>query len=289
VYSKILVPLDGSKFSEQILPYAGFFADAFKIPVALLHVTHPDARPPFWPSLSEDRYLSEIAVKCFPLAARVTTAEKIGMPEDVIVDNAKGDPSCLIAMATHGMSGMRRWLIGSVASKVVQTAANPLLLVRPRDIVNASMPVKLDTAIVPLDGSGLAEKTLPHVRALARAANIQAHLLRVYAVPTNPPVIGDGVFVHPSAAYREQLEKEARTYVDGKAAGLRAEGFERVVATVTGGDAAGEIIDLARQTPNNLIVMSTHGRSGLSRWVLGSVAEKVVQHSEDPVLLVRAP
>lgn len=288
MYSKILVPLDGSKFSEQILPYARFFADAFRIPVTLLHVTHPDARPPFWPSQSDDQYLREIAVKCFPLAARVTTVEKIGTPEEVIVESAKSDPSCLIAMATHGMSGLRRWLIGSVASRVAQAAANPLLLVRPRATVDAAAPAKLDTAFVLLDGSGLAETTLPHVRALAKATPITTHFLRVYTVPAEAAVIANGVITQGLGQYREEMAKEAQAYVDGKAEGFRAEGFERVLATVMEGDPAAEIIDLARKTPNNLIVMSTHGRSGIGRWVLGSVAEKVIRHSQDPVLLIRA-
>jgi len=76
--------------------------------------------------------------------------------------------------------------------------------------------------------------------------------------------------------------------LDGLVAGLRADGLNRVIATAIEGDPAGEIIDLARKTPNDLIAISTHGRSGIGRWVLGSVAEKVVQYARGPVLLVRA-
>lgn len=288
MYSKILVPLDDSRFAEQILPYARFFADTFKIPVALLHVTNPDARPPFWPEPTADEYLKEVAQKYFASSVGVTIRSEVGMPEEVIVDSVKSDPSCLIAMATHGMSGMRRWLIGSVASKVVQASANPLLLIRPGEIADTAIPIRLDTAFVPLDGSGLAEKALPHARALAQAAPLAIHLVRAYELPANAYTLADGVIAQGPALYREELRREAQAYLDGKAAGLRADGFERVDATVVEGDAASEIIDLARRTPNNLIIMSTHGRSGIRRWVLGSVAEKVVQYSQDPVLLVRA-
>ena len=288
MYSKILVPLDGSNFSEQILPYARFFADAFKIPVELLCLTDPDARPPFWPEPAGDQYLKEIAAKYFVAPAGVTTTAQIGKPAEAIVNRAKGDPCCLIAMATRGMSGLRRWLIGSVTSKVVQTAANPLLLIRPHENTDAFRPIKLDVVFVPLDGSGLAEKTLPHVRALAKATKVEIHLLRAYALPADAYVVADGVIAQGPAQYREAMEKEAQTYLDGQTAGLQAEGFERVVSTALEGDAAGEIIDLARRTPNNLIAMSTHGRSGIGRWMLGSVAARVIQHSEDPVLLIRA-
>jgi nucleotide-binding universal stress UspA family protein len=77
------------------------------------------------------------------------------------------------------------------------------------------------------------------------------------------------------------------TYLERKSQELRAQGLERVCSTVSEGDPAAEIIDLALKTPDNLIAMSTYGRSGVGRWVLGSVAEKIVQHSRDPVLIVR--
>ncbi|HXV80080.1 MAG TPA: universal stress protein [Candidatus Binatia bacterium] len=286
MYSKILVPLDGSSLSEQILPYARWIASAYKIPVELLRIRDPDVRPPFWPPETSDQYLKKVAAKFFPSgAARIA---EVGAPAEVITDRANSDPSCLIAMATHGMSGVRRWLLGSVASKVVQTVANPLLIIRPSQDTDELQEPKLDRVLVPLDGSGLAEKILPHVRALAKTDNIEIHLLRVYTLPPDAYVVADGVIAQGPAPYREELKKEAQTYLDGLMAGLLAEGPNRVIATALEGDPAGEIIDLARKTPNDLIAISTYGRSGIGRWVLGSVAEKVVQHSRGPVLLVRA-
>ena len=284
MYRKILVPLDGSKFSEQVLPYAQVIAGAYGAPVELLSITDPDARPP----QPDDRYLEEIAAKHFRASVPVTTTMQIGKPAQVIVDRAKEPPSCLIAMATHGLSGPRRWLIGSVVSKVIQTAANPLLLIRPAESADSSAPVRLDTVFVPLDGSGLAEKTLPHVCALAKALKLEIHLVRVYTLPADAFVVADGVIAQGPAIYREEQKNEAETYLEGKVAGLRADGFHRVVATAIEGDAAGEIVDIALKTPNNLIAMSTHGRSGIGRWVMGSIAERVIQHSQDPVLLIRA-
>jgi nucleotide-binding universal stress UspA family protein len=286
MYSKILVPLDGSRVSEQILPYARLFADAYGIPVELLRVMDPDARPPFWPPESSGRYLNKIAGEYF--SGRASTSAETGAPATVIVDYAKNDPSCLIAMATHGLSGARRWLLGSVTSKVVQIAANPLLLIRPSHDFDVSTPVQMNQIFVPLDGSSLAEKALPHACALSKRLNLEIQLLRVYSLPMDAYVVADGVIARGPTQYREEQAKQAQDYLEGKVASLRADGVERVVGTALEGDAASEIIDLASKTPDSLIGMSTHGRSGIGRWVLGSVAERIIQHGRDPVLLIRA-
>lgn len=287
MYKKILVPLDGSKLAERVLPFARRLADSFGAAVELLRVSNPDARPPFSPPQASAQYLKEVSEKYFPASAQVAEVAEVGEPAQVIIDRAKADPACLIAMATHGMSGMRRWLLGSVAAKVVHTAANPLLLVRPAD-GDPSMPVVLNTIFVPLDGSALAEKALPHVIALGKTMNLEVHLMRVYTLPPDAYVVADGVIAQGPAAFRDSIKNEATTYLEGKIDELRASGLERLVATAIEGDAASEIIDIARKTPNNLIAMSTHGRSGVGRWLLGSVAEKVIQHSQDPVLVIRA-
>jgi len=288
MYKKILVPLDGSNLAEQVLPFVHCLAKADDIPIELLTAADPDARPPFWPVEADKSYLKKVSQRYFPAARRIATAVEIGKPADVIVNRAKDDPGSLIAMSTHGMSGMRRWILGSVASKVVQTVTNPLLLVRSVEGVDASAPVDLKTIFVPLDGSGLAEKVLPQVIELAGSMKLEVHLLRVYTLPVNAFVATDGVIAQGPAPFRQELRNEAETYLGGKAAQLRAHGVEQIMTTALEGDPASEIIDIARNTANNLIAMSTHGRSGIGRWVLGSVAEKVVQHSRDPVLLIRA-
>ena len=121
----------------------------------------------------------------------------------------------------------------------------------PREDADAAAPVRLDTAFVPLDGSGLAEKTLPHVCALAKALKLEIHLLRTYTLPTDAYLLADGVIAQGPTVYREELKKEAEIYLEGKVAGLRADRFERVIGTAIQGDAAGEIIDIALKTPNN--------------------------------------
>jgi nucleotide-binding universal stress UspA family protein len=288
MYDKISVPLDGSKLAEQILPYVRAIAERDQIPIELFTVVDPDARPPFWPPQAGKRYLQEVHEKYFPSPARATAHVEIGEPAAVIVERNRTDPRCLIAMATHGMSGLRRWLLGSVASKVVQTTLNPLLLIRPMEGVDPAAAIKLTTVFVPLDGSALAQKVLPDVVTLAKKMNLEVQLLRMYELPPDAYVVGDGLIARGPARYREEFQNEAKTYLDGKVEELRAQGLNNVLAIAIEGDPAGEIIDIARRTEHNLIAMCSHGRSGIGRWLLGSVAEKVVQHSKDPVLIIRA-
>lgn len=287
MYSKIVVPLDGSKLAEQILPYARLLAEAYAIPIELLRVHHPDSHASYWPPLPTQEYLKHISARYLPVSLRIEFTETEGEPADVIVNRAKRDQHTLIAMATHGLSGIRRWLLGSVASKVVQATANPLLLVRPVEGHDPAMEIHLTRVFVPLDGSGLAEKILPFVLPLAKKLAMETQLLRAYSVPPECYLVGDGLYMQPITEQKEVIRKEAAVYLDGKVETLQAEGFRRVIATAIDGDPAEVIIDLAQKTPESLIAMCTHGRSGIGRWMLGSVAEKVIQHSRNPVLLLR--
>ena len=124
MYSKILVPLDGSTLSEQVLSYARVIADAYRAPIELLRIVDPGRTDAVLAPQSDDRYLEEIAAKHFRSSIPVTTRVKIGKPAEVIVDHAKGDPACLIAMATHGLSGPRRWR--SAVSPAKSSKAPPI-------------------------------------------------------------------------------------------------------------------------------------------------------------------
>ena len=139
MYTRMLVALDGSKTAENVLPYARSLAKALKIPVQLISVIEighytSDARASYLDSLIDaairrnQEYLQRVA-KTFPSASVGCTVEA-GVPEEVIITKAAENRGNLIAMATHGRSGFNRWLLGSVAEKVVRGASNPVLLVR---------------------------------------------------------------------------------------------------------------------------------------------------------------
>lgn len=287
MYKKILLPLDGSKLAEQVLPYARILAEAYKIPITLLRVDDPHAIAIYGPRLQDGGYLKKASAEFLPASVTVDHVVELGKPAEAIVDLANAEPACLIAMATHGLSGVQRWLLGSVANKVVHATANPMLLIRPAEGRDPGAAVQLKSVIVPLDGSGLAEKALPHVKVLAKALRLEVHLVRIYSAPADSYIAAEGVYVGALAERGAEIQKDAEIYLQGKYEKLRAEGVDGVNTIAIEGDAAGQIIDLARHTSDNLVAMCTHGRSGVGRWVLGSVTEKVIQHCKDPVLMIR--
>ncbi len=286
MYSKILVPLDGSQLSETILPYARTIADALKAPVELLAAIEPgalSAKGQSDPQKASLNYLKGVATS-FPDSRSVSCTVEIGIPAEVIVDKASSQPDTFITMSTRGRSGIQRWLIGSVADKVLHATTNPLLLVKGETTAKTSGDATLRKILVPLDGSPLAEKALPHVVQLATKMMMEVVLVQAPAAPRAASVEQDSDPAFQQIA--KEIIKEAQGYLEAKVKELQAKGL-KVSSLLLDGEAAGEIIDLARKTPNNLIAMRTHGWSGIGRWVLGNVTERVVRHSGDPVLIVR--
>jgi nucleotide-binding universal stress UspA family protein len=293
----MLIPLDGSQVAEQVLPYARFLGKELAIPVTLLEVIDPEAlavlanpeQGRYIDTLLADRreagraYLKTIARSVS--GTEVECLVETGKAEEVLIEHAAAEKDTLIVMATHGRSGIQRWRLGSVADKVLHGATNHLLLVRATDEGKISGEAVLKTAVVPLDGSTLAEQVLPCVTDLANQLGLQIILTRAYALP---PTISPDEYGTYTDELINQLEAEARQYLAAKVEGLKQKGIKNVSSVVDLGYGAEEIIKLARDTPENFIAMCTHGRSGIRRWVLGSVTERVVRHSGDPVLIIRA-
>jgi len=293
----MLIPLDGSKAAEQVLPYARCLAKALAIPVELLEVIDPEtlnvlARP------EEGRYIDTIVnektqtSKSYLQAIARSFAEvnvncvvENGKAEEVVIERAAADKNTLIVMATHGRSGIQRWLLGSVAEKVLYGATNHLLLVRAKESGRVNGEAALTSIVAPLDGSALAERVLAHVVDLAKKLKGKLILMRAYALP--PAVTADEYGTYMEELVKN-LESETLDYLAQKAKEVKSMGLVNVEPVASFGYGAEEIIKLGRQTPDNLIAMCTHGRSGVKRWVLGSVTERVVQHSGDPVLIIRA-
>ena len=297
MYEKILVALDGSQLSEQILPYSRLLADKLKLAVELIHVINPDLATPT-SAAGQARYQDVLAAEnekglvylekiagSFALASKIQCSVAPGNPAEVIVDKAAADRQTLIAMTTHGRSGINRWLIGSVADKVLHAAANPLLLVRAGETAAVQGTAAWQRMIVPLDGSPLAERVIPNAAELARPLGLEVVLMRVFGVPT--PVFAEDYGPYVEELWT-QLEDEAQKYLTEKKQQLLAQGLTNVVTTVTAGFPAEKIIDAARERKDALVAMSTHGRSGFNRFVMGSVTDRVVRHSGDPVLIIRA-
>lgn len=299
MYKKLLVPLDGSKLSEGILPYARALAAALKIPVDLLTAIDPviikvfidPSHGRYVDAVESDMirsgtdYLENIA-HSFPDRNSVECTVKIGKPTESICDGAAAQET-LIAMSTHGRAGMQRWFLGSVADKVLHATTSDLLLVRPGKDSKVDGKAKLDTLVLPLDGSPLAEAALRRVSPLAKQLNAAIILLRVFTLPMTS-YYGDDAYVPDIQRLLEEVKDEAKRYLDAKQKQLQDEGLKNISTVLLEGDASAQIIDYAADTPDNLVAMCTHGRSGLGRFVLGSVTDRVVRHSGDPVLVIRA-
>jgi nucleotide-binding universal stress UspA family protein len=300
MYTRILIPLDGSKTAEKVLPYARFLAGQLKLPVELLavvdvgemavHMSAGKAR--YLDTMIEDtvrsseHYLRGIACT-FPEANAKCTVER-GKTEQAIIERAAKDKSTLVTMATHGRSGINRWLLGSVTEKVLRGATNPLLLIRATDEAKTDGEAIMKSVVVPLDGSELAESVLPTVADLAKKLSLEVVLFRAYKIPYNAYA---GAEDYAAVDYEELLtsmREEAVAYLEKKVEAVKKMGVDKVSYVVKEGFAADEIIIMGRKSPENLIAMCTHGRSGVRRWMLGSVTETVVRHTGDPVLVIRA-
>jgi nucleotide-binding universal stress UspA family protein len=223
---------------------------------------------------SSEEYLERVAETFFGHEVECTVEK--GKAEEVIIEKA-GSDATLAAMATHGR----------VAEKVLRGSTNPLLLIRASEEAKSEGEAVLKSMIVPLDGSELAENVLPAVVELAKALQLEILLLRAYKISINTYAGAEDYY---SVNYEEitaALRDKAQSYFETKVGELKRKGIEKVSFATPEGSGAHEIIALAQRTPDNLIAMCTHGRSGVKRWVLGSVTEKVVRLSGDPVLIVR--
>ncbi len=210
-----------------------------------------------------------------------------GTAAQVIIEKAAADKSTLIAMTTHGRSGLNRWLLGSVAEKVLRATTNPLLLVRAVHEGKAEGEATLKSILVPLDGSELADSVLPTVTEIAKKLRLEVFLLRAYANLYGAFGGGSGYYAVNLDELTASVRDEARHYLEEKMVELEKQGVDEMSYLLQEGVAADEIVSMANHTPETLIVMCSHGRSGLERWVLGSVTETVVRHSHSPVLVLR--
>jgi nucleotide-binding universal stress UspA family protein len=298
MYTGVLVPLDGSKTAEKVLPCAHLLAQSLNLPVELLSVipiaamasnTAGERARRFDAVIIEQEncirlYLENITHYFPGLAVKCTV--KRGTPAETIIERAAADKGTLITMATHGRSGIKRWLLGSVAEKVLRGTLNAALFVPVHDAIDTEK--KIDFITVPLDGSKLAESVIPIATTIAKLMNLEIILFRAYELPASA-YYGNEDYLPNYEELKAQVKIEVESYLTKQIQALKSRGIEKASFYITEGAGPGEIISYACERPNTLIAMCTHGRSGVRRWVLGSVTEKVVRHSGDPVLVMRAP
>ncbi len=294
---RILIGLDGSPLAESVLATAGGLARPLQAQVTLLHVVHVPESVRVAADVTLDgvvererraaeHYLGRIAATLHDTGLAVHTAVTVGAGTAAaeIVRRADHEHSDVIALATHGRTGLQRWLHGSVADAVLHTTTRPLLLVRPS--ATATPPSVIRQLLVPLDGSPVAEEALPLACELACRLDVPLELLSVVE-PLALAFAGD-----PAAQTLPDYPTMVKKLEDGAAgylAGIAARAKQppvRIECTATTGAAAETIAQHQAQRPGSLVVIGSHGRTGWRATVLGSVARRVVALAPGPVMVV---
>lgn len=293
MYRTILVPLDGSPFGERALAYAAGIADHLGAAIEVVHAYHlPDVAGVTLEPTLEARlkkvasdYLAEQSAQLAGGSGREVTARLLaGDPVPSIADRVEEGGIDLIVMATHGLGGIQRAWLGSVADGLVRRVGCPILLIRPDDArgegERASIPFR--RVLVPLDGSPASEQILPRVVPLAQAGTTRFALVRVV-----PPALAIGRHVMPLDEQRlAEVSDTARHELERVAAGLRDRGFDAVTHVVGHQTPARAILDMAAKAGAELIAMTTRSEGILARMVLGSTADKVLRGSHLPLLIL---
>jgi nucleotide-binding universal stress UspA family protein len=276
---RVLVPLDGSELAEAILPLLESPQHPWGSEVVLIRsVTVDVATNPSAETEAGD-YLAAQARRLERAGVRVRCEVWHGDPSQAILNAAVRGRVGLIAMTTHGWRGRDRLRFGSVAESVVREARVPVLLVRGRVRWPADRPPRI---LVPLDGSTLSAAVLTVIARLPWPLHGVVELLHVLEAPAT------GLDLPPSLTAAEAQRAAARNYLERVAARLAGKGFE-VEWVVLEGPAPTTIAQRVVDRGTDLVAMTTHGRSGVARLLLGSVAEQVLRRVDVPVLLWKAP
>jgi len=300
MFSKILVPLDGSESAERALPYAEAIGLRLNSTLILVRAatTHPlRATYPTEPARDAVHVLLGLAHDLLrgltERGVTVETAVPYAEPVEGVLSELRRWEADLIVMSTHGRSGLGRWVYGSVAEHVLAHSPAPMLLVRAWRA--KAEPVSLGEQpriVVPLDGSQFAEEALPAAAGLAEALGGELVLLRaVNAGSANVAIdtAGLGYVLSPGPIVSELAESEVKRLTEEAEEYLSqvAPSTSRFRTEVRTGSAVEAIVEATREHDASMVVMTTHGRTGLGRVLLGSVADGVLRQGEIPLLLVR--
>ncbi len=307
----ILVPLDGSQFSEHSLPMALRIARRSGACLHLLNVlAHSELMWFDSPTCDAEKYsdafrqrhqiyLRDISSRAsaFGVKIQTTLVPQSGSISETISAQTKLLNADLVVLTTHGLGGLARVFLGSVADELIRQISTPLLAIRPlEDPVNLDAQPEINKILVPLDGTTEAENMIPSAAKLARIMEAEVTLLQVItpvpATKYHPQGIRplDSEMEHLTKMTDEaqsHLEEKAQSYLHSVAEALRKQGISVSARLMNHRNPASAIIKTAEREGFDLIALETHGRSGLSRLFLGSVADKVLRSSSVPMLVHR--
>jgi len=300
-FQSILVPLDGSPLAEQIIPLALALARAARSKVRLVLV-HQRPLPPVDPQSAElyvsidlamrkveREYLNTLKARLRKSSGLQVSAVTIdGPPGPTLVKYVQDIGADLVAMTTHGRGGLRGAWLGSVADHLIRSLTIPVIVVRDREGTGTlPEPPKIREILVPLDGSRLAEAALAPASAIASLLGAELLLVQVVwplsARSLLPVPLPSGYDTEVIGIQR----KEAQDYLDGLANDLQEQGVSARATVTVGHDVAETLLELAHPQRIDLVAIATHGRGGVKRLILGSVADKLIRGAGPPVLVLR--
>jgi nucleotide-binding universal stress UspA family protein len=284
MFDDILVPTDGSECAQTAVSYAEDMATRYEAKVHALCVADSRAleNAPHYEQIKKERAelaestCSDLSVSGVPVERAVRTA----VPHRGILRYATERDVDLIVMGTHGRTGVERYLLGSVTEKVVRLSDVPVLSVKAKDGGDVTYPYT--DILVPTDGSGGAEAAIGPAADVARTYGARLHALSV----VDPMAMGVDV---RSSAILEELEEAARTAVETVEKEATRASVAAVETAIERGNPYRGVRSYVEEHDIDLVVMGTHGRSGIERHLLGSVTEKTVRTSPVPVMAVPQP
>lgn len=297
-YESLMVPLDGSAFARQALPVAEHLArrTGARLELVCVHTGLPPgpsgrvpetlARADREVKASEREALEEEAERLRDAGLDVGLAVEQGRVVETLCAHAD-ERADLVVMATHGRGRFSRFWLGSTADGMVRRCRRPVLLVRPRKDAPPVPDGDLEHVLVPLDGSRVAESALEPAADLARAVGGRITLLHVVVPVMNPGFTMADFPEGVDQALVEPMESDAEQYVTGMAEEWAGDDVPVEPLVTRHPDAAGAILEVCEEAEADLVAMATHGRGGLRRLLLGSVADKVIRAGDRPVLVVR--
>jgi len=297
MFRTVLVPLDGSELAERALPYAVSLAKPGRAKVVLVRVALPPAPVILDGATLEhdqaeaideaEQYVAGVAEKLRTVVP-VETSVRYGRAAAGIIESINQDTPDAVVMATHGRTGLAHLLVGSVAEAVIADSSVPVFTIyaQPGELPAPPFDPTEARVVVPLDGSDFAEAALPTVVDLIGTGG---ELVLVTVVEPPQQLLPDefGNVLAYLDQQEESLTREARGYL----AGVQAKILEkypraRISTEVRVGTAASGVIVAAADRVADLVVMASHGRTGVRRAVFGSVTGTVLREGSTPVLVV---
>jgi len=269
MYERILVPVDGSRFSEEVLPYAQCVARATGAKLAIVRVQERES--------ADEEATRQLNALADALKAEARTVPGRGNVAAAILEEAARVRGTLVAMTTHGRSGLAEAILGSVAHDVVRTGHNPVLVYRPRGRAQPGHePLQINTVMLPIDGSGHSEWMEQQAGEWARALKARLLVVQVISPDARPD---------PNVPANDALES---SYVRSHAVDLGRRYGVEANWEVLHGDPVDAMSRFIGDRRDILVVMATRGRSALQAAVLGSVTAGLLREGKAPIV-VRVP